>query len=366
MNFDFLNAPTSTTTINTSEITLVNEGRIDVGGKKVKLQSSAWGDFVENVAGLGRKTINRLNDENPGAGTKLVRQLIKNNPSDVTLVADNGGVSRVAPQSKRNLSVQGSQLHGILSTVLDKNPNLELHNVSNSECNTRGSITLVDNRELPFRLPNEGFQVGYNINYDLLNSTNVSEFFNRLVCANGMVGRSIEGQRDFNASSTAQNWFDAFLADENWIKMQGRYTRLIESAIKNTLSVREFNSTTKAVQSAFGEAGLNQFIAETGGRAWMGDYARQGIDLSQLTDGQAANCQTRVNRWDAVNATTFMGRKSKGGLFTRASEIGGNLLTSSYDSANWMNQAPIFEDVACQVIGSESIADAAKLTFGAN
>jgi hypothetical protein len=366
MNFDFLNAPTSTTTINTSELALVNEGRIDVGGKKVRIQGSAWNNIVEDVAGLGSKTINRLNHENPGAGSKLVRQIIKNNPMDVTLVADNGGVSRVAPQSKRNLSVQGSQLHGILSTVLDKNPNLELHNVSHSDCNTRGEITLIDNRELPFRLPNEGFQVGYSINYDLLKSTDVNEFFNRLVCANGMVGRSIEGQRDFNASSTPQDWFDAFLTDDNWLRMQNRYTNLIEGAIRNSLSIREFNNTAKAIQGAFGEAGLNQFIAETGGRAWMNDYARKGIDLAKLTEGQSANCQTRVNRWDAVNATTFMGRNSKGGLFTRASEIGGNLLTANYDSNNWMNQAPTFEDVACQVIGSESIADAAKLTFGAN
>ena len=363
---EFLKSPTQTTTINTDELTLVNEERLDVGGKKVKLTGSAFTDLIEKVGGLGKKTVNKLNQEQPGSGTKLVREWIKAHPMDVTLVANNGGVSRIAPQKTRNMSVQGTQLYGILNTVLEKNPNLELHNVTSSECNTSGKITIIDKRELPFRLPNEGFQLGYYINYDLLNNTSVSDFFNRLVCSNGMVGRSIESQKEFRASSTPQEWFDAFLADTNWIDMQGRYTRLIENAIRNTLSVREFNATATAIQSAFGHAGLNQFISETGGREWMGEYARKGIDLSKLTDGQAANCQTRVNRWDAVNATTFMGRNAKGSLYAKSAEIGGKLLTSTYDANNWMTAAPTFKDVECQVIGSESLADAAKLTFGVN
>lgn len=365
MNLDFLKAEAHAATEDTKNIRLINEGRMDIKGRPALLSTSAFEDLVTKVAGLDMKSINKLNEEKPGAGNRLVQTMVERNPQSVTLVSDNGRVNRVAPRNLRKNAVDGNAMHGIITTVLEKSENLILHNVSASPCNTRGSITLLDKRELEFRLPGEGFQVGYSIDWDMLQSSTVGEFFNRLVCSNGMIGKSVEGQQSFNQLSSPQQWYDAFLADDNFNRLERRYTYLVEKAIENTLSVREFNKVAAKIQNTFGMAGINQFVSETGGRDWMLDYARKGILMNELTEAQAANCPTSVNRFTAVNAATFMGRKSKGRLFKEASAIGGDLLTGRYDSDAWMPTAPHFEDVKCDIIGNEALG-ATKLAFGTN
>ena len=319
---------------------------IDFGSikKMAVVTDQAWKDMLL-LSGLTKKMVAHLNSTiSADAGFKLVkevaRRLANNN---ITLVFNSKGeITRITNGVKNSVSLE--TIGNILTDLMIKRPSLEVANTFVSNDGTNVEIQVRDtNNQVSFKgMRNEDISLGFTIKTDLFGATSASDFAERLVCTNGMIG--LANGKFYDLGADTDDWMQLIQPKDNSMLL-ATYEENVRTAKNTKLSVREFNQISQHLWSNYKEQA--SIIAEhMGSGSWKRQYLMANIDTSQLTNKQLANCGTPVNAWNAVNALTYFGSHQHGSdsQMTDTQRLAGKYFQSNYtwDADAQVHNAPKF------------------------
>lgn len=187
-----------------------------------------------------------------------------------------------------------------------------------------GGISFLNN-------PNSGFQV--------------SPYLHRLVCANGMIGRSFEETMSLGQMDSLS--MEKFWSKLNTLADRGFRPELFEEKVrtamntKASLSELEHASTTLKSLSDADSKELESWIPLQSTRA---KFHLAGIDTLTFTGNQKKGAKTGTSVWDLVNGITHFASHDNGFKIEdfdrrRLQVEASRLLTKNFDMANFV-QSP--------------------------
>ena len=204
-------------------------------------------------------------------------------------------------------------------------------------------------------LKNEDFYGGISFDNSPDKGFNVSPFLMRLVCANGMMGKSF--QENFNLNKIGVREMEVFWASLNELATRNFRPHGIEDRIKMAIgtnaSLGEMENAYNILRdhsgAQFGDLDSWIPLGSTKNR-----FHAHGIDTVMLSAKQKNGAMTGTSIWDLVNACTHFGTHDNG--FTMADmdrrkiQIeASKLLTKDYDMGNLIS-SPF--DKKMQEVGS--------------
>lgn len=208
------------------------------------------------------------------------------------------------------------------------------------------STSLPKNEFQTGNLKDEVFNPG--LDFTAANSQiEVSPYILRLVCTNGIIGRTFEENYKITQNST--NIWQDFYRHIETLESQGFVpSKFNDSAIlsqEHTASLAELergirmlsdNSKIPADQLEIFFPGMSETY-----RKWN----HTGIDTRQLSKEQKRNCRTAITHWDLINGITDFashdyGYEIKPGASRHLQKYAGDMLSKGPDTANLIPSQP--------------------------
>ncbi len=296
---------------------LLHQDTLEINGKPVRMDSTAFKDLCKLVGlpiGFDKTFANTFGDK--------ARQELVNRLKAVAASKGNSNVSIVfSPATKSILSIQkdpkeifsNQTFLETTSRVIDKY-GLEVNSFSVDNDGKIAINTSSPKNEFSIKgLPNEDHFGGVSF----LNSPNggfeVSPFLYRLVCANGMIGRSFEeSMKVTSMDPISMNLFWdelSLLAQRNFKPIT--FDHQVRTAMNTVASVAELHDAHLSLLS-YSDATLRETEAWAPYSETIDRYLKSNIDVHLFTPNQRKNAKTGTTIWELVNGITHFATHDNG------------------------------------------------------
>lgn len=338
-------------TVHLAEIGLIDENSISYKGTALKISKQGFRDLLK-ILNIPKQFINRFSEmmqERPEAKKQFINT-IKNvmatsgkGSSTVTLVLSKKEKQIIAVhKNTRNLISNGGMLD-VVSRVIDEN-GLDVVDFSVGDNGEVAVNAVYQKKQWSIDgLKDEFFNGGVSFVNNPRDGFIVSPYVNRLVCANGMVGKGFE--ETLKLTSTDGNAMQKFFADIANLASTGfRPSRFIEKAQearRMKASLAEMFKISNAIKGAAKDITKQELERWVPVSYTTSAYHRIGVDTHTLRKGQLQNAKTDISVWDLMNGLTHFASHDNGfeiDDYSRAKlqMIAGQLLTDEYDMSNFV------------------------------
>ncbi len=336
-------------TVNLAEIELVDDEHINYKGSPLKITKQAFADMMK-ILKIPTAFISRFEEilaEKPEAKRAFINS-IKNVISSkgtggrtITLVLSQEDRSIIAVhKTDRNL-ISNASFMDVVGQVIDEN---SLSTVDFSVDGAGRTVVNTINTKAEFNVgghKDEYFHGGVSFSNDPKNGFIVSPYVNRLVCANGMIGKSFEETYKLTSTdaATTQKFFgDLAILAKKGFKPEKFVTR-VEEAMSLKASLSEMYEVRNAIKKVIPKASALDIEAWIPIKATEAAFMRINVDPKLLRAGQLKNAKTGTTVWDLVNGLTEFSTHHNGYEMSdydrRVLQVtAGRLLTNDHDMMN--------------------------------
>lgn len=329
---------------NLADIQILNEKEIIYLGKTFRCTENAINDFAKAVgvpvafsnsitSAYGTATKNKIIELQKAA--KVIGRA-KKTPM-VTLIADKrlGIIERILS----NAQILPYEMYFETFERLMNDSNNEITDFGNA--NRGGLFISTISRENEFRVgsfKDENFHPGMTFVNDIKTGAHVDTFINRLVCANGMVGRGFANSIIYNPES-----MNEFFEQIKKLKASGflpsEFKAKVASAIATRASFAEVKQATNLITSSsqLTKEFVDKFVPYNDIRR---KFQNKGCDTLNWNADQMKTAITDISVWDVINGVTDFASHDYGFKLPEENRLrlqvqAGNLLAKpSYDTQN--------------------------------
>jgi len=329
-----------------TDIELIDKEAVSINGKRVSITSQAFKDLIE-LLGLPKAFLGRFGEvfgeDNLQTFINRMRvaQATKKN-TNVTLVAN--------PSTHQVIRILGGNKSAISndSAIDFAKRYIDGYNLDVSQFHVGPNGDLSINTTSPngyFTVPgmkDEHFTMGVSFINSPDRGLEVSPFLNRLVCANGMIGRSMsETYRLRELTPQSIEHFNEQMLQLQAVNFapQGFADRIIK-ADSTKASLEEMNWAASKLMTV-SDVDYNHLQKWIPIQATNDTFSRHGFDVNKLTKHQLKNASTGTSINDLYNAMTNFATHTHNGVKvedynrTKLMIDAGHLLTkNTYDTEN--------------------------------
>ena len=326
-------------------IQVLHDDVLSIEGRPVKMHSGAFKDLCKIVGlpvGFDKTFTGTFGDK--------ARQALINRLKTAAASKGNTSVSLVlAPGTRQIVGVQKDPREIISNrTFLDTTTRiidrygLEVNSFS---VGTHGEVSI--NASSPKNafsiggLPNEDHYGGISFNNSPGGGFMVSPFLHRLVCANGMVGRSFV--ESMQLEGVGPGTMEVFWNQIGELARRGFKPLEYENKIREAMAVRaslaEMESAYDLIRS-LSDAAFNEVEAWIPYQETRGAFHNHGVDTVTLSNTQKKCAKTGTSIWDLINGMTHFATHDNGFKIddydrNRMQVSAGNVLSkATWDMAN--------------------------------
>ena len=304
--------------ISLSEIELIGKNSISVEGQELSITDGAFKDLIE-VLKVPKAFLNRFKDVFGEENQKTFINRLRESASvakgiEVTLIADpkTRKVSRMLGADKALISNDSavdfarryidSYGLGVNSFNVDTNGSFSINTTSPT-----GYFSVKG-------LKDESFQGGVTFTNTPERGLEILPYLQRLICANGMIGRQMA--ESYRLNSLSQEAIEKF--NEQMLQLQAMnftpmgFSDRIHKAAETKASFREMQSAVANLLSN-SKASYDQVQKWIPLQSVKDQYTRTGYDTNRFTTVQGKNALTNMSINDLYNAmTNFASHDHKG------------------------------------------------------
>lgn len=186
----------------------------------------------------------------------------------------------------------------------------------------------------------ESFNGGITLTNSSIEGISIASFLNRLICSNGMIGKSFEDTQ--HLISTSSTNISSFIKGVDSLASRSfeptGFQEQVSKASSTVASLYELEKTSSLIRKT---AGIELFQLEN----WIplietrSTYEDFGIKTKKLTAGQKKHAKTSMTIWELINATTHFATHENGMILSldqrgALQEKAGELLCKEYDLEN--------------------------------
>jgi hypothetical protein len=333
-------------TIPFSSLTLIDDSTIAIGSTQIPMTESAFSDLAKLLGfpkAFDRSFTGAFGQE---AKVKLLNALKdaiaakgKSNGHTVTVL--------VSKSSRSCISIRPGGFSPISAETFLKTATetIDRHRlaVNSFSVSPTGELAISTTTPTQWALPghkDESFHGGVTFLNDTRDGLTISPYLHRLVCANGMVGRSFSESMSFKSFglSELQRLQTELQRSASRSFIPTEFDAKIRSAMTTHASILELESAHSALTASIQESERSiDFWAplETTSEA----YSRIGIDISELSKDQKKWAKSSCTVWELVNGITHFATHDNGftiGNYQRSSlqVAAGGLLEKTHDISN--------------------------------
>ena len=296
---------------------VLNNDTLEVNGKPVRMDQQAFKDLCKLV-GLP------ISFDKTFAGTfgDKGRQELVNRLKAVAASKGNSNVSIVfSPASKSILSIQkdpreifSNQTFLETTEKVINKYGLEVNSFSVDPDGKIAINTSSPKNEFQIKgLPNEDHYGGVSFLNSPGGGFEVSPFLYRLVCANGMIGRSFEESTKITSMDPISMnlfWDElTLLAQRNFKPLS--FDHQIRKAMNTVASVSELHDAHLSLLS-LSDATLRETEAWIPYHDTLDRYLKSNIDVVQFSNNQKKNAKSGTTIWEVVNGMTHFATHDNG------------------------------------------------------
>lgn len=328
------------------DIEVINNQTLALDGKHVQMSGEAFKGLCKIIGlpvGFDRTFSEAFGDK--------ARQQLINKLKLASRAKGNTNVSLVLnPESKKIVGIQGdpkdlisNQTFLDTSTQIISRYGLEVNNFSvGSDGNVAINASSPKNVWGLQGLKDEEFYGGVSFTNSPNQGFQVSPYLQRLVCANGMIGRSFEesmrlGQMD---SRTMEKFWQGLneLADRGF--RPESFEKKVREAMNTRASLAEMEGVAADLR-AYSDADTKELEAWVPIVSTKAKFHLAGIDTNTFTGNQRKGAKTGTSIWDLVNGITHFATHDNGfkieDFDRRKLQVeASRLLTKNWDMANYV------------------------------
>ena len=330
--------------VSLKNLEVVNDKTIAVEGMQIPMSNQAFKDTIKAV-GLPVT----FDKSFTGAfGEKARQQLINRLKSSMAAKGQTTVSLVVSPETKSIIGVHKSPKDLIsnesflktASQVIDQH-GLEVNNFTvNDEGNIFISTSSPKNQWGMQGLKDEDFFGGVSFINNPKDGFQVSPFLYRLVCANGMIGKSFE--ETMKLTSFDSRAMEGFFNEINAMAKAGfkpeKFEAQVRNAINTNASLFEMEEAYHMMK-AYSGADYKELEAWVPLQKTRARYHASGLDTIIMSKEQKKNAKTGTPIWDVINGLTHFSTHDNGFRIDdtdrrRMQVEAGRMLTKEYDMAN--------------------------------
>lgn len=328
-----------TKTVALSQIKILNESTLDVGGMALPTTSEAIKDLVKilNIPIRFSKEISRT------YGQTALQQLIElqkttrivaDKKTSVTLVADPVSKKIVQVSSENNI-LPYEKFFDIFERIMNTH-DLE---ITSMFAGPKGICISALSKQNEFQIDNfknEVFQPGFTFINDVKQGTSVDSHLHRLVCANGLIARQFNHSIIYNPEDQ-NDFFEKLVAMSKIGYIPRGFQDKVKQAMHTKASFAELEQVASLmVNSQITHKQLDRFIPYN---EVVNKFAHKGVDVFKLNKKQKENAITNIPVWNIINGLTDFASHDYGFKISAESKINmqisaGNMLAKEFDASN--------------------------------
>lgn len=338
-------------TVNLAEIELVDDSKINFKGSPLKISKSAFTDMMK-ILKIPTAFIARFNsmmDDKPEqkrAFINTIKNVISSQGSGsktVTLVLSQEDREVIAVHKTNRNLISNASFMDVVGQVIDEN---NLSTIDFAVDSAGRTVVNALDMKSEFNVgghKDEYFHGGVSFSNDPKNGFIVSPYVNRLVCANGMVGKTF--QEVYKLTSTDATTTQKFFGDLAILAKSGfkpeTFVRRVEEAMELKASLSEMYSVRSAIKKVVKDIKPIDLETWIPIRATEAAYAKINVDTKLLRQGQLKNARTNTSVWTLINNLTEFSTHHNGFEMSdydrRVLQVeAGKLLTSEHDLSNFV------------------------------
>jgi len=330
--------------VSLKNIEVVNQNTLKVEDKLIPMSDQAFKDVCKSVGlpiSFDKSYSNSFGDK---ARQQLINRLkvakAAKGTTTVSLV--------VSPETKTILGVHKSTKDLISNDAFIKSASqiidrydLQVNNFSVSQ---EGAIVI--NTSSPKNnwdiagLKDEHYFGGISFGNDSKNGYQVSPYLERLVCANGMIGRAFEETMKLESFSAMA--MEDFFNEMEQLAKRGFKPSMFDEKVKRAIDTRASLFEMETIHSAMRDLSKIEFKEL---EAWVplestrAKYHLVGIDTVTMSKEQKRNAKTGTSVWDLLNGLTHYSTHDNGFAISdndrrRLQVQAGGLLVKEFDMSN--------------------------------
>ena len=330
--------------VSLKNLEVINDKTISVEGMQIPMSSQAFKDTIKAV-GLPVTFDKSFTNS---FGEKARQQLINRLKSSMAAKGQSTVSLVVSPETKSIIGVHKSPKDLIsndsflktASQVIDQH-GLEVNNFTVSdEGNIFISTSSPKNQWGLQGLKDEDFFGGVSFINNPKDGFQVSPFLYRLVCANGMIGKSFEDT--MKLTSFDSRAMAGFFNELNAMAKSGfkptKFEEQVRSAINTNASLYEMEEVYNIMRATSG-AEYKELEAWVPLQKTRAKFHLHGIDTITMSKEQKKNAKTGTPIWDVINGLTHFSTHDNGFRIDdtdrrRMQVQAGAMLTKEFDMAN--------------------------------
>ena len=330
--------------VSLKNLEVVNDKTIAVEGMHIPMSNQAFKDTIKAV-GLPVT----FDKSFTGAfGEKARQQLINRLKSSMAAKGQTTVSLVVSPETKSIIGVHKSPKDLIsndsflktATQVIDQH-GLEVNNFTvNDEGNIFISTSSPKNQWGMQGLKDEDFFGGVSFINNPKDGFQVSPFLYRLVCANGMIGKSFE--ETMKLTSFDSRAMEGFFNEINAMAKAGFKPEKFEAQVRNAISTNASLFEMEEayhMMKAYSGADYKELEAWVPLQKTRARYHASGLDTIIMSKEQKKNAKTGTPIWDVINGLTHFSTHDNGFRIDdtdrrRMQVEAGRMLTKEYDMAN--------------------------------
>ena len=298
--------------ISLKDVDVVSEDILKVNGHMISMTNDAFRQFSKIVGlpvGFDRSFTDKF-------GTKA-RQKLMNRLKTATAAKGSASVSLVvSPEDRKIVGVNKENKNLISNSSFVKSAEqiIDKYGLEVNNFTTQSDGTVTINTSSPSNhwgikgLKDEDFFGGVTFSNGPKDGFEISPFMHRLVCANGMIGKSFEEK--FNVHSFSNYDMEQLFQQLNHLAERGfrpaSFEEKVQHAINTPASLLEMRKAHELLRSAAGVntekmLSLEEWIPYHTTRQKYHDF---GVDTIMLSDDQRKNAKTGTSVWELINGIT--------------------------------------------------------------
>jgi len=338
-------------TVNLAEIELVDDTQILFKGSPLKITKSAFVDMMK-ILKIPTAFISRFNeimDDKPEAKRNFIntiKNVITSKGSSgrtVTLVLSQEDRNIIAVHKTNRNLISNASFMDVVGQVIDEN---KLSTIDFAVDSAGRTVVNTLDMNSDFNVgghKDEYFHGGVSFSNDPKNGFIVSPYVNRLVCANGMVGKSF--QEVYKLTSTDAVTTQKFFGDLAALAKKGfkpeTFVTRVEEAMELKASLAEMYQVKNVIKKVVPEIKPIEMETWLPIKATEAAYARINVDTKLLRSGQLKNARTGTSVWELINGLTSFSTHHNGFEISdydrRVLQVeAGKLLTNEHDMSNFV------------------------------
>lgn len=303
--------------VSLSELTVISDSILEINSTQIPMSNSAFRDIIKHIGlpyGFDKSFSNTFG---PTARRELINRLKSALASKqnlkVTLIVSPTLRQVVSVIKGTNSPISAQTFIKTATDIIDKH-SLQVNSFSVSESGGAYISTTNPNSQWGIKgLRDEDFYGGVSFSNDPNQGFQISPYLERLICANGMIGKSFEETIAVKGFSA----FDFQVLNKELERMAksgfkpATFEAKVRSAIETRASYSELQSAHELMVRASGAEDIDieswAPLKETSSA-----FYRFGIDPEVMTQEQKKTAKTGTSIWELVNGLTHFSTHDNG------------------------------------------------------